>query len=119
MRTALILLVLIPLGARAADPDPWLGPDKALHASVAGGLALGGYALSLAFTDDVGPRLAVGAGVSLGLGALKELIDLAGFGTPSWKDFAWDAVGCAVGLLTALLLDRLVLLPLAQAEAVR
>ena len=55
MRTARRFLPALALGlaaavtparASAADPDPWLGPDKALHFGISAGLAGGGYALS-------------------------------------------------------------------------
>lgn len=108
------LIVVLLLGGNAgfaqapADPDPWLGPDKALHFAFSAGIAGGGYAGATFFTDDIGVRLLVGGGLSLGAGAAKELVDLAGFGHPSWRDFAWDVVGAATGLLIAWLIDHLV-----------
>lgn len=108
------LLVVLLLGSNAgfaqapADPDPWLGPDKALHFAFSAGIAGAGYASAALFADDIGVRLLVGGGLSLGAGAAKELFDLAGFGHPSWKDFAWDVVGAATGLLVAWLIDHLV-----------
>jgi len=108
------LIVVLLLGSNAgfaqapADLDPWLGPDKALHFAFSAGIAGAGYAGAGLFADDIGVRLLVGGGLSLGVGAAKELIDLAGFGHPSWKDFAWDVVGAATGLLIAWLVDHLV-----------
>lgn len=108
------LLVVLLLGSNAgyaqapAGLDPWLGPDKALHCAFSAGIAGAGYAGTAFFTDDVGVRLLVGGGLSLGAGAAKELVELAGFGHPSWKDFAWDVVGAATGLLVAWLIDHLV-----------
>ncbi len=92
--------------AQAADPDPWLGPDKALHFAAGAGLAVGGYAVASAFSDDVRVRLLVGAGAGLAGTAAKELVDLAGPGSASWKDFTWGAIGCAVGLAVAWAVDR-------------
>ncbi len=114
---ALALSLATPTPAWA-EPDAWLGPDKALHGTVAAGLALTGYAAALPFSFDVAPRIAVGAGTSLLLGVAKELADLAGGGQASWKDLAWDAIGCALGVLTAVLIDRLIVVPLAQADGV-
>lgn len=86
--------------ARAAPAaDPWFGPDKALHASVSVVLALGVGAgwHSLA----LGPVAegALSAGLTLAVGGAKELLDLAGLGTPSWRDFTWDVIGTLVGVL--------------------
>jgi putative lipoprotein len=94
--------------ARAADPDPWLGPDKALHFGASAVIAGGGYAVGTFVFPARGHALLLGAGLGLGAGAAKELLDLAGFGDPSWKDFAWDAIGTAAGLLVAWGIDVLV-----------
>jgi putative lipoprotein len=90
---------------RAADPDPWFGPDKALHFGISAGLAGGGYALSALVLEKPWQRAATGAGFSLALGAGKELYDLSGHGDASWKDFTWDVAGTAVGVGIALLVD--------------
>jgi putative lipoprotein len=111
MAVTLVLSVLA-LPARAADDDAWSGPDKALHFSVSVGLTTGSYAAVAFFTDHLGLRAALAAGVALAAGAAKELADLAGLGHPSWKDFTWDVIGTFTGVVTALLLDRLVLAPL-------
>lgn len=113
---ALVLVVLLSGGAARAqvDADPWLGPDKALHFAASAGLAGVGYVGTAFLTDDVSWRLFGGAALSLTAGAVKELLDLAGLGTPSWKDFVWDVLGCATGLLTSWLIDRFVVTPLAQ-----
>jgi putative lipoprotein len=94
--------------ARAADPDPWLGPDKALHFGVSVGLAAGAYGVSSFVLDHPWQRAVAGASFSLTLGAGKELYDLSGHGDPSWKDFTWDVVGTAVGVGIALLVDAAV-----------
>jgi putative lipoprotein len=102
--TAVVICLHSP-EARAADPDPWLGPDKALHFGVSVGLAGGGYALSALVLERPWQRAVAGAGFSLTLGAGKELYDLSGHGDPSWKDFTWDVAGTAVGIGIALLVD--------------
>jgi putative lipoprotein len=101
-------LTLSPATARAADPDPWFGPDKALHFGVSVGLAAGGYGVSAVVLDEKWQRALAGAGFSLTLGAGKELYDLTGHGDASWKDFTWDVVGTAVGVGIALLVDTAV-----------
>jgi len=100
-----------PMAARADDPDPWLGHDKMLHFGVSTGLAAGGYALGALVWDGTGERLAAGAGFSLAIGAAKELVDMAGYGDPSWRDFAWDVVGTGAGLLLAWSVDELIFRP--------
>ena len=92
--------------ARArADDDPWLGPDKALHFGVSTALASGGYAASALVLDPPWQRALVAAGFTLSLGAGKELYDATGHGDPSWRDFTWDVIGCAVGVGVSLLID--------------
>jgi putative lipoprotein len=94
-----------PARADEPDPDPWLGPDKALHFAASAALAGGGYGVGALAWEDVGPRLALGAGVGLGAGITKEALDAAGLGDPSWKDLTWDVAGVAVGLGIALAID--------------
>jgi len=98
-------LLLCEGTARAADPDPWFGSDKALHFGVSVGLAAGGYGVSSFVLEKPWQRAVAGAGFSLTLGAGKELYDLTGHGDASWKDFTWDVVGTAVGVGIALLVD--------------
>lgn len=92
-------------GAEAQSDDDWFGADKALHFSVSAGLAGGGYALGAVFWHDYGPRFALGAGLSLTAGVVKELVDLAGTGDASWRDMTWNLIGIATGLLVAWLID--------------
>jgi putative lipoprotein len=87
--------------ARAADPDPLFGPDKALHFAVSATISGSGYAMTTAFAEQRWKALAVGGGAALTAGALKEAYDATGHGDPSWKDFGWDVVGAAAGLLVA------------------
>lgn len=100
--------------AQAADPDPWLGQDKALHFAASAGIAGTGYGLAGLWQpppDEV-HRLAIGGSAGLAAGVAKELLDLAGLGMPSWRDLAWDVAGTAFGLALAWAVDRLVLRPL-------
>ena len=112
----LLALLSLPGAANAqqaqpADPDPWLGRDKALHFTASTVLGGSAYAFSVPFTDRLVERVALGAGLSLAVGASKELFDLAGFGDPSWKDLTWDVVGTAVGVGIAVTLDLAFRLP--------
>jgi hypothetical protein len=54
--------------------------------------------------------LVIGGGVTLAVGAAKEAVDATGAfgGDPSWKDFAWDAIGAIAGLAFAWGVDLLI-----------
>jgi putative lipoprotein len=88
-----------------ADDDPWLGRDKALHFGVSSAIASGSYAGTALLLDPPWQRALVAAGFTLSVGAGKELYDATGHGDASWRDFTWDALGCAVGVGVALLID--------------
>ncbi len=114
MRTAPLLLALAaavaaPSAARADDTsDPWIARDKAFHFDVSAGIAAATYAVSAAYiVDSRWKALAIGGGVTIAVGGGKELLDLAGIGDPSWKDFAWDAIGTVAGLALAWGVDML------------
>ena len=98
---AVAAIVALPCSARAADPDPWFGRDKALHFGASTGLAMGGYAVGTAIVDSEGGALLIGAAVSVTAGVTKECLDLAGLGDPSWKDLTWDGIGTVTGLAVA------------------
>lgn len=91
--------------ARATDPDPWFGQDKALHFGVSAALASGTYAVMTTQFKARYPPLLIGGGLSLAIGGAKEGLDSLGFGDPSWKDFTWDVIGTVVGLGLAWGLD--------------
>lgn len=97
-------MVAAPSRARA-EPDPWVGPDKALHFGVSAGIAGAAYAVGAAVFDARRDALILGGAIAITVGGAKELADLAGLGDPSWKDFAWDAMGTVTGLAIAWSLD--------------
>ena len=106
-RSFAALALLLSTPALGQSADPWFGRDKALHFGLSAGLAGAGYVGgALVFEEDWAP-LASGAGLALSLGIAKELWDLSGRGTASFRDLAWDAAGTATGLLTAWAIDRL------------
>jgi uncharacterized protein YfiM (DUF2279 family) len=111
MSTISIVAIALAVSAGAAppEPDPWFGGDKLSHFGVSAALALGGYGASAVVFRDERARLATGAGLALTLGAARELDNLGGSGTPSWRDMAWNAAGMAVGLGAAWLLDSFIL----------
>lgn len=91
--------------AAPPDPDPWFGPDKALHFGVCAGIAGAGYGFTSLATPDIRIRVAFGAGLAITAGAVKEFVDLAGYGDPSWRDFAWDVFGTLVGVGISVAID--------------
>jgi uncharacterized protein YfiM (DUF2279 family) len=114
VRVPMVVFVACTLVAGSAHAeDAWWGPDKRLHLAVSTAIPPLGFMISGNFLDDTGAKLAVGASLGLGLGAAKELVwDKAfGNGDPSWKDFAWDAVGTAAGVGLTWAVDRLVSSP--------
>jgi putative lipoprotein len=90
---------------RLADPDPWVGQDKAMHLCAAATLAGGGYALGALATDGLPGRLALGAALALSAGGAKEALDAGGLGTPSLRDLLWNVVGTAFGVALAASID--------------
>lgn len=107
---ALVLTASVLSGgpARAADADPWLGPDKALHFSFSAGIAAGSYAAGIVLLGPRRDALLLGAAVTAAAGVGKEARDAAGYGDPSWKDLAWDGIGMIAGLALAVGIDLLV-----------
>ncbi len=91
--------------AKAPNPDPWWGPDKALHLGVSAGITGGGYALAAPFVDDVAGRAAIAASIGIGAGLAKEVADALGLGTPSWKDFLWDVIGTGIAVSVSVSID--------------
>jgi putative lipoprotein len=116
MKRLAVLVLALGAGTSHAqvDPDPWLGPDKALHFTVSAAIAGVTYGTTSLFTESRPVRIGVAAGVAFGAGIFKELLDLSGSGQPSWKDLAWDAMGTAFGVVVSWLLDVFVITPLSQ-----
>lgn len=102
-----LVVLAVAFATRDARADDWLGTDKAVHFEISVAMTTGAYALSSLKLDGMPARAAIGAGFSLAVGAGKELWDLSGHGDPSWKDFAWDAIGTAVGLGLAITIDAI------------
>jgi putative lipoprotein len=103
---ALAVTLLLALDARAADPDPWFGADKAKHFAATSLLSSGGDAGAALFTPEERNRLVFGGILAMSVGVGKELWDLAGHGDPSWRDLTWDGVGTVFGLAVAWLVDE-------------
>jgi putative lipoprotein len=118
MKPGLVLALVVPVAlaltlaaspARADPPpaaDPFFGKDKALHFGFSVALAGVGYGgAALVGFDHRADRAAMGASLAIGAGFTKEVLDAAGMGTPSWKDFAWDVLGTLAGLGVSISID--------------
>jgi uncharacterized protein YfiM (DUF2279 family) len=103
------LCIFLSTGRAFADEDSWTSPDKFAHFGVSTAIASAAYGTAWALGSPNSLQRAVwGGSIALAAGAGKELTDLAGYGTPSWKDFAWDAIGTATGVAVMILVDHLV-----------
>jgi uncharacterized protein YfiM (DUF2279 family) len=105
-----IALLFISPSALGSDADPWLARDKALHFDATAGIASVTYAVSAGWLVDARWKaLVVGGSVAMAAGVAKEVVDASHVfgGDPSWKDFAWDAIGTVVGLALAWGIDLL------------
>ncbi len=108
------LLLGLTLWPSSAHADEWWGRDKALHFTVSVGLSSASYALSATLTERREYRAIAAAGTSLLIGAGKEGYDALGYGDPSWRDFAWDVAGTAVGVMIAYAVDCIIVDPAAR-----
>ena len=107
--TALLAVVASSRPSSAAERvDPWFAADKGYHFAASATIAAGGYALGAVLFDARGHALILGGGLALTAGIGKEVLDLTGFGDPSWKDLTWDGIGTVAGLALAWSVDLLV-----------
>ena len=86
---------------RAVYTDPWLGQDKLYHVLASAGIS---RLAALQARDNSSRKcapLAVGIGVTLSIGTLKELYDKNVRKTLfSWRDMAWNTAGAIIGGLS-------------------
>jgi putative lipoprotein len=106
LQFCLVAFCLVARPCLAANGDPWLGQDKALHFSACFMLAGDGYAGVSVFTKRETMRLTAGAGLALAAGAAKEVYDRYSGGDASLRDLTWDVVGAATGTVISWLVDR-------------
>jgi putative lipoprotein len=102
----LVSFCLVSRPCLAANSDPWLGQDKALHFSACFMFAGDGYAGASVFTKRETTRLGAGAGIAVAAGAAKEVYDRYSGGDASLRDLTWDVVGAATGTMLSWLVDR-------------
>jgi putative lipoprotein len=94
--------------ADPGDPDPWFGKDKLLHFGATAAISAVGYGIGKETIGGYAGPAILGSSLALAAGVTKEVLDLAGYGDPSWRDLAWDVIGTAVGTGVCLSIDALV-----------
>lgn len=73
--------------------------DTRLHLACSAALACAGFATAALAGVGFWWCVSAGAGLAALGGVAKELLDLAGLGTPELRDLGADAAGTALGLL--------------------
>lgn len=92
------LAVSTPSVAQELPPqdDLWLGPDKPIHAFVAGWTAGAGYAAGVELDWDPADRRRAAIGAAVAVSLTKEALDRWTQGERfSFKDLVADAIGIA------------------------
>lgn len=106
-KTLLSIIIVLTLApscvAGNRDGDKWLGEDKLKHFGLSAFFAGGSYIVAKRHFDfDKGKSFTIGVGITITLGAAKEIID---YRTPdqtsSHKDLIWDIAGALTGALLA------------------
>lgn len=107
MAAAVVLASAQPaLAQPSPDPDPWFGPDKALHFGAGFGIGVGGYLVGAGPAESRWAGVGLGIAFAAAIGGAKEGIDaLRPSGQPSVRDFVWDIVGSALGVGVSLTFD--------------
>ena len=101
-------MVLLWSAQARAEADAWWAYDKGEHWIATTSISALGAELPRFWVESRVVRLGIGFGAAVVIGAAKELLDLTGFGDPSWKDFTWDLIGGATGALISLGVEWLV-----------
>ena len=87
-------------GVRPA-PDAWLGRDKFDHVFVSAMLSSSAYLGLKVSSNEERAAFVSSLGMTIGVGAAKEIFDMVHPGHPSWKDLTADVLGAMAGALIA------------------
>ena len=99
-----MIAVLFALAAQSVPLD-LAGPDKVAHFAASLVVTDLAWASAAALDAPLWARVVAGAGAGAVVGVTKELVDLAGCGTPSVGDLAYDALGIGAGVGFALAVE--------------
>lgn len=97
----LLTTAIISLVSLTAQPQlPKVQTDKAAHLTA--GVLISGSVHALAFelTENRNKSMLIGFSAGCIAGIAKELYDMTGHGTPSFKDALWTGVGAGMGSIS-------------------
>lgn len=96
-----ILTFVPPCAAGNLDGDKWFGRDKLKHFGLSAFFSGGSCIVASRHFDlDRGKSVTIGIGITISLGAAKEITDYRIPGqTSSHKDLIWDIAGAVTGAL--------------------
>lgn len=100
-----MLALVLAIGAQV-DLE---GPDKVAHFAASLVITDAAWATAAALDAPLWARAAAGVSAGAAAGIAKELVDLAGCGTPSLGDLAYDALGIGAGVGFALAVEAILL----------
>lgn len=109
MKFALVFVLFrAQFGAPPERPpeDRWLAQDKLYHFAGSAAIQGAGHALGRAAGLDYRDAAWTAAGLTLGVGVAKELLDRADGRFFSWKDLTADIAGGATGAAVLRQIDR-------------
>lgn len=102
MKRILLIILLLAFNYPCMGQSPFIPQDKLLH--MGGCYAIGATTSSLVYniTEDRKKAFVYGFLTSIIVGGVKEIYDIK-HGDPDWGDYAFDAVGGALGSFTVVI----------------
>lgn len=97
MKWIIFICIIISL---VFNVDAQIQKDKLEHFSVGAGITLLTTETVFQITKNKKKSILIGFGVGVVSGAIKELDDTSGRGTPDVKDFIWTTLGSSLSSLT-------------------
>ncbi len=97
MKSLLLICIVISLFFNA---ESQIQKDKLQHFAVGAGISLFVSETVFQITENRTKSVLIGFGVGSVSGALKEVYDSTGRGTPEMKDFLWTTLGSSLSSLT-------------------
>ncbi|MGH7646794.1 MAG: DUF2279 domain-containing protein [Gemmatimonadaceae bacterium] len=94
---AIVLALSLSLGAGHQNGDKWFAPDKLKHFFVSAFVESASYSALRAARVNHHDAIVSAAGLTVGVGLIKELHDTHTGEGFSLRDLAWDAAGTAAG----------------------
>ncbi|MBX7117520.1 MAG: hypothetical protein K1X31_00835 [Gemmatimonadaceae bacterium] len=97
--TLLVLAGRLTFGGPDREPvnDRWFARDKLWHFAASAVIQSAGHGVLRSSGRSYPDASRTAAGLTLGIGILKEVWDARGHGDPSWKDLGADVAGTGLG----------------------